>query len=162
MPLADLLASLERDAADEIRAVTALADADVARIDAECARACGDQLAAAVRTATEEQRAAADTQLAEAERRWRKSVLEARAAMLARLRDAVRAELPALVDEALRARLAAAAAVHGEGTVRQVPTGVIVELPDGTRIDATLDALLDRLWPRLAGEALAAIDAEGS
>jgi len=162
MPLGELLQALERDADTEARAVMAAAEADVARIDAESARRCGEELARAVRAATEEQRLAADARLADAEHHRRREILEARATMLARIRTAVHEELPRLVDDVLRAKLAAAAGEFGEGTLRQTPTGVVVELADGTRIDATLDAVLERAWPRLATEAVALVDAEGS
>jgi vacuolar-type H+-ATPase subunit E/Vma4 len=162
MPLADLLGALERDATDEAGAIAAVAAVEVARIDAASARACSDCLGNAVKIATDEQRALAGAVLADADRRQRRAVLEARAAMLERIGAAVRDELPALVDAALRAKLAAAAARYGEGTLREVPTGVIVECADGTRIDATLDAMLDRSWPRLAAEALALVDQERS
>jgi vacuolar-type H+-ATPase subunit E/Vma4 len=158
MPLADLLGALERHAADEASAIAAAADADVARIDAASARACSDCLADAIRIATDEARALAGAQLAEAEQRRRRSVLEARAAMLDRIRAALAGELPSLVDPALRERLAAAALTYGEGTVRQVPSGVVIERADGMRIDATLEALLDQQWPRLAAEALALVE----
>ena len=36
-----------------------------------------------------------------------------------------------------------------------IATGAIIELASGTQIAATLDAFLDREWPRLACEALA-------
>lgn len=160
MPLADLLGALERYATDEARAIAAAAEAEVARIDAASVHACGDCLAEAVRIATDEQRALAGTVLADVDRRRRRAVLEARAAMLERIRAAVRDELPALVDAALRAKLTAAASAYGDGTLREVPTGVIIERADGTRIDATLEAMLDRNWPRLAGEALALVDQE--
>ena len=162
MPLGELLQALERDADAEARAVTAAAEADVARIDAESARRCGEELARAVRAATEEQRLAADARLADAERQRRREILEARAAMLGRIRAGVHEELPRVIDDGLRAKLAAAAGEFGEGTSRDTPTGVVVELADGTRVDATLDAMLERAWPRLAAEALALVDAEGS
>lgn len=162
MPLGDLLEALKRDADAEVRAVTAAADADVARIDAESVRACSDCLAQAVRAATEEERVVAEARLAEADRRHRREVLEARAAMLERIRAAVKDELPRLLDDALRAKLRAAVDAYGEGTPRETPTGYVIELADGTRIDATLDAVLDRVWPRLAAEAVVLVDTEGS
>jgi hypothetical protein len=76
------------------------------------------------------------------------------------MRVAVREALPSLVDDALRARLAAAAVAYGDGTRRDTPTGVVIDLADGTRIDATLDAALDRSWSRLASEAVALVDVE--
>lgn len=162
MPLADLLATLERDASAEASAITGAAATDVARIDEESARATREALARAVRTAAEAQQLTADARLAAARQTHRRAVLGARAAMLERLREAVRAELPGIVDAALRARLLAAAQTYGDGTVHEVPTGVVVELADGTRIDATLEAALERRWPRLAAEALHILDREGS
>lgn len=162
MPLADLLGAIERDASDEVRAIAVAADAEVARIDAASDHACSDCLANAIRVATEEQRALAATRLADAERRQRRAVLEARAAMLERIRVAIGDELPGLVDAPLRAKLVAAAATYGDGTLRETPTGVIVERADGTRIEATLAAMLEVGWPRLASEALVLVDREGS
>ena len=162
MPLADLLATLEHDAAAEARAIAGAAAADVARIDEESARVTREALARALRSVADAHQSTADAQLAAARQANRRAVLGARAAMLERLREAVRAELPGLVDAALRARLLAAAQAYGDGTVHEVPTGIVVELAGGTRIDATLEAALERRWPRLAAEALTILDREGS
>jgi vacuolar-type H+-ATPase subunit E/Vma4 len=160
--IGDLLATLERDADAEVRATAVAAAAEIARIAEQSVRARDDALAIAVREATEREQALARVQLADVARRRRRTVLVARAAMLARVHAAVRAVLPTLVDGALRARLAAAAAAYGDGVRRDTPTGVVIELPDGTRIDATLDAALDRSWNRLASEAVALVEAEGT
>jgi hypothetical protein len=102
--------------------------------------------------------------------------------MLERIRAGVREQLPGLLAGGLelgRALMAAALACVGEesGTLRCSPvladlareaapaairvaaepgvaTGVVIELATGTRIDATLTTLLDRVWPTLACEAL--------
>jgi vacuolar-type H+-ATPase subunit E/Vma4 len=57
---------------------------------------------------------------------------------------------PLLVDIA---REASPAAIRVEAEPG-VATGVVIELATGTRIDATLATLLDRVWPTLACEAL--------
>jgi vacuolar-type H+-ATPase subunit E/Vma4 len=184
MALADLLTALDRDAGAEIRAIHAEAAAEVARIDAGAGRARADRLAAAVAAIRAERGAEAGERLAAASHRARAEVLAARAAMLDRLRAAVAGRLPAVVagDPALGARLIAAAlACTGDepGTLRcgpalvpaarsvappairvepdpEVTTGAVIELATGTRIEATLAALLERAWPGLACEALAA------
>ncbi len=177
MPLGELLHALKRDADAEVRAITAAGAAEVARIDAASTCACTDRLAIATRAFTDELQAAADADLATVERRTKRDVLVARAAMLERIRDAIRAELPPALDRALATRLLdAALAYAGPGTVRCAPdvvvppradltvvvdpsvTGVVLELANGTRIDATLDALLERAWPRLAAEALVLVE----
>ena len=107
---------------------------------------------------------------------------EAEVLLLERLRAAVSEQLPGLVagdPELRRALVMAALACVGDeaGTLRCAPvisdiarraaptairvevepgiaTGVVIELATGTRIDATVTTLLDRLWPTLACEAL--------
>ena len=164
MAIVDLLATLERVAGDETHALRAVADADAAGIDAESARVREQRLAAAIRETTDGQRAIAEGRCADAQRAHRRATLDARAAMLARIREAVRAELPALVDEAVRARLRAALSRHVDDTavVHETPTGFVAELAGGTRVDATLDAILEHAWPRLATHAIALVDAEES
>lgn len=158
MALGDLLAALSRDAEAEVRATTSAAEQDAAQIEAEAARHCNARLAAAIAEIREGERAKHAASIVETEHRQRRAVLEARAAMLGRIQNAVRAILPALVDDELRARFAAAAAAFGDGTRRDVPTGVVIELAGGTRVEASLEATLATVWPRLAGEALAALE----
>jgi vacuolar-type H+-ATPase subunit E/Vma4 len=158
MALGDLLAAISRDADAEVHRTLAPAEQDAAQIDADTARYCSARLAEAMRDLTARERTKHTVRLVEVEHRHRRAILEARAAMLERLREAVRARLPALVDDALRARFVAAASAYGEGTRRDVPTGVVIELDDGTRIEASLETTLDTAWPRLAGEALALIE----
>lgn len=184
MALADLLHVLEGDADAEIRAVAAEGDAEAARIDAGAALASHERVAAVAADVEQARAAADDVELAAATREARAGVLVARAALLERVREVARAELPARVsrDAGLaRALIASALACIGDeaGTMRCAPaladaaraavpaairvevdpavaTGAIVELASGTRIDATLAALLDRAWPELACIALAA------
>jgi len=158
MALADLLRALERDAEAEVRTVTEAAAADVARLEAEAARQGAARLAAALQELADREHLASSGRLADVERRHRRAVLEARREMLARVRAAACAKLPALVDDALRARLAAAAAAFGEGTRRDTATGVIVELADGTLVEASLETVLDGAWPSLAGEVLREVE----
>jgi len=181
MALDELLGALERDTAVELAAIAATGDAEAAQIDAEAARARDERLAAVAAEHAAARRAAVERDLAEAARRARADVLAARARMLERLRAQVDAELPARLDDRVGSCLVAAAlACVGDdtGTLRCAPTlverarggappgirvtgdpavatGAIVELSTGTRIDATLVALLEREWPRLACEALA-------
>lgn len=158
MGLGDLLAALERDADAEVRAVRTSADEDAARIEAEAARQCAASLADALRDITERERATHAAALAEIEQRHRRAVLEARAAVLARVHERLCAVLPSLVDDALRARFASAAAAFGPGTRRDVATGVVIEHPSGTRVEASLEAVLATAWPRLAGDALVLLE----
>jgi vacuolar-type H+-ATPase subunit E/Vma4 len=183
MSLSELLRTIERDAAAELGAIAAAAAAEVARIDADAARARADRMAAASAGYAAVQQAAADLELASAIRRARIDVLTARAAMLDRIREAVAGELPGLFAAEPRlgtAMVAAAiayaggepgtlrcapslgdaAAAAGAGSLRierdpGVPTGAVIELASGARIDATLAAVLEREWPNLACEALA-------
>lgn len=157
MALGDLLAALERDADAEVRAITAAASDDAARIEADAARRCAAELADALRDLTERERARHAAQVAEHELAHRRAVLEARAAMLDRVRARMRELLPGLVDDTLRARFAAAASAFGDGARRDVPTGVVVTLADGTLVEASLEAILASVWPRLAGDALALV-----
>ena len=181
MALAELLTALERDTEAEIRAILVAGTADAARIDEDSARTRAARIASDAAPAIADRRAADEARVAEAGHETRAVVLAARAAMLARIRAAVQAELPALVDARLGAALIAAAiaCAGGEaGVLRCVPalaevaravapatlrievdaavaTGAIIELASGTQIAATLEAFLDREWPRLACEALA-------
>lgn len=149
MPLPELLRALERDADGEARAVIDRARAVAEKLESDAARECSELLARTARQHLDEAHRAADTRLAVAQREARARVLAARAAMLERVRQAIRAQLPARA-EAMREQLARAAAAHGAGTRIDEPTGVVVELPSGTRVVVTLDALVARDWPALA------------
>lgn len=181
MALAELVTAFERDTEAEVHAILAAGDADAARIDAAAARARAERIAGASGTFAAGRRLEAEARIADASRHARIAVLGARAAMLDCVRAAVRAQLPVLVDTRLGTNLiAAAVACVGDepGTLRcrpglvevartlapasvrveadaEVATGAIIELATGTRIEATLDAFLDREWPRLACEVLA-------
>jgi vacuolar-type H+-ATPase subunit E/Vma4 len=154
----DLLSALQREAEAEIRAIGTEAHGEAERIATAAACRCAEL----TRAAADEHRAAAearaDAEIAAATREAARRVLSARAAMLERLHEAVAAELPGLVDEAMRARLRAAArAIVGEAQAveQAAATGLRLEV-DGGRlaIDATLESLLERLWPRLRIEAV--------
>jgi len=181
--LADLLRSLERDATAELRAIDEAGAAEAARLDAETARRRTERLATTVAELTATRAATDELALAAARGHARGRELTARAAMLARAREAVRAALPAALATEPRlgeAVVAAALGATGDeaGVLRCAPaivaaaraaappairvepdpalaTGAVIELASGTRIDATLDALLTRTWPALACEALA-------
>lgn len=156
MALAALIETLERDTDAEVHATMDAARAEAERIERASANACDDRCAAATHAFTEELRAAADAQIAIVERIARRDVMITRAELLARVREAVCALLPSVLDDTLRAKLHEAA---GDGA-RAVPTGYVAELPDGTLVEATLDAVLDRAWSRLAPEAIALVEAE--
>jgi len=181
MALPELLRVFEHDTADEVRAILAAGEADAQRIDAEAARDRRERITSAAAATALAHRALADAEIAAALHQARVDVLGARAAMLARLRVAVEAELARRIDDPrlAEALLAAAIACTGDeaGTLRCTPalepaaravaperlriesdpaiaTGVIVELEAGTTVDATLLVLLDREWSRLACEAV--------
>jgi vacuolar-type H+-ATPase subunit E/Vma4 len=108
-------------------------------------------------------------------------VLAARGRMLDRIRARLDGELASLLDDRLAAAVVGAAlACAGDdpGVLRCAPavlavararapatievladaavaTGAVLELATGTRVDATLAALVEREWPALACEALA-------
>lgn len=152
MPLADLMQALELEAAESVRAIVDDARARAAALEAAAARERAERSERATRERRDACRTDADARLASAHREARASVLAARAAMLDRVRDAVRAQLPARAGEVGGVLAAAALACAGTapGVRRDLPTGVIVELASGTQLVATLDALLYREWPALA------------
>lgn len=185
MPLADLMQTLERDTAAQIRAVLAAAEANAAQVEADAMRSRDEQLARAAQHWCDECQCRADTQLATAQHAARTRVLEARAAMLDRVHEQVRALLPGYLAAVGEALATAAIECAGErpGVLRCTPalaevahrlapsslrvepaaavrTGVIIELAAGTQIVATLDALLAREWPRLAAAIVARIAEE--
>ena len=182
MALAELLRVLEDGNAAEVRATAEAAAGEAARIEAEASARRGERIASVTAACAAERRAAADAEIAAASRAARADILTARAAMLERVRVGVCAQLPRVLDQApelRRALVAAALACVGDepGTLRCSPmladlareaspaairvepapdiaTGVVVTLASGTRIDATLVMLLERMWPTLACEAL--------
>jgi vacuolar-type H+-ATPase subunit E/Vma4 len=182
MALAELLRVLEDDAAGEVRAIAEAAAGEAARIDAEASARRSVRLASATAGFAAKHRAAGDAEIAVANRAARADILAARAGMLERVRAGVSEQLPdVLAGDPVLARVlvAAALACVGEesGTLRCTPvladiareaspaairveaepdiaTGLVIELATGTRIDATLTTLLDRVWPSLACEAL--------
>jgi vacuolar-type H+-ATPase subunit E/Vma4 len=158
VPLAELIQALERDASAEVSTELAAAAADAARTEATAQREHADRIASTLASTRSEQRALHDARLADATLHARTDVLRARASMLERLLPEVRNVLPELARDprvASTLRAAAQACSGGSGRVEELPTGVVVELADGTRIDATLEAFLEREWPRLAPVALA-------
>jgi vacuolar-type H+-ATPase subunit E/Vma4 len=182
MALAELLRVLEDDTAAEVRAIAAAAAGEVARIEAESSVRRSERVASAMTACAAKHRAAGDAEIAAANHAARADILAARAAMLERIRAGVREQLPGVLagdPDLRRALVAAALACVGDesGTLRCSPvlvdiareaspaairvevepgltTGVVIELATGTRIDATLNTLLDRVWPTLACEAL--------
>ena len=182
MALAELLRVLEDGTAIEVRAVADVAAGEAARIETEAFAQRSKCLASATAAFAAECRATGDAEIAAANRAARADVLAARAAMVERVRVAVREQLPGVLagDPGLgRTLVLAALACVGDesGTLRCAPalaaiardaapaairveaepgvaTGVVIELAAGTRVDATLTTLLDRVWPTLACEAL--------
>lgn len=182
MALADLLRVLEDGASAEVRAIAEAAAGEAARVETEAFARRSERVARAMAVCAATRRAAGEVEIAAANRAARAEILAARAAMLERIRAAVSAQLPDVLagePELRRALVAAALACVGDeaGTLRcpvvmvelareaspaairveadpGVATGVVIELASGTRIDATLATLLDRMWPALACEAL--------
>lgn len=182
MALAELLRVLEDGTAAEVRAIADAAAGEAARIEAEASSRRRERTATATAACAATCRAVGDAEIAAANRAARADILAARAAMLERVRAGVSEQLPGVLagdPELGRALVAAALACVGDesGTLRCSPvladiareaspaairvdpepgvaTGAVIELATGTRIDATLTTLLDRVWPTLACEAL--------
>ncbi len=57
-------------------------------------------------------------------------------------------------------RAARACAGERPGVTREVATGVVIELATGTQIVATLEALVEREWPRLSAAIVARVNQE--
>ena len=181
MALADLLRSLEDDAASQIAGVLAAARADADALEAEASRSRDERRREASEQHARACQGTADARVATAQREARNQVLVARAAMLDRIRAALRTRLRVLgqscelIDALARAVIANAGdrpgvlygppslLVHlrtlAPPTLRveaneDMTTGVSIVLATGTEIVATLDSLADREWPALAATAL--------
>ena len=180
MALADLLRSLEHDAASQIAGVLAAARAEADALEAEASRSRAQRRHEVSELHAHACQGAADARVAAAQREARKQVLVARAAMLDRIRAALRDKLRALAQscELIDALARAALGTAGEraGVLYGPPallvhlrtlappnlrveakagiTGVAIVLATGTEIVATLDSLADREWPALAATAL--------
>lgn len=183
MALAELLQAIERDAAAQIEAVLAAAEAEVRQIEADGQRDQARLRTDVARTVREEHQRDADAEIAIARRNARVEVLVARAAMLERVRTALQAQLPELARPLGTVMVTAALSCVGSARgVLRCPTewldharavappsleleaappgatGVMIELATGTHVVATLETLLEREWPRLATEAQALAD----
>jgi vacuolar-type H+-ATPase subunit E/Vma4 len=182
MPIDELLHAFEHDTDAEIRAIVAQAERDAAELEAAAERQRHATVADAAGTYEAACRHDADLRIATAAREARLAVLRAQAEMLGRVRAALVAALPARLagDEALALALVESAvecAGPGRGVLHCPPalesvaclhapaqlavssdgpnaSGVVIELASGARIDATLETLLAREWPRLACAAL--------
>ena len=152
MPLADLVRALELDAAAQVRALLAGARARADEIEAAAGNGREATLAREIAASNAEYRASADDKVAAVRQRMRTTVLVARAEMLDRVRAALLAQLPAHLPRVAAALARAAQTCVGEAKYVEcrVPTGVVLELDNGTQIVATLEALVEREWPRLA------------
>jgi vacuolar-type H+-ATPase subunit E/Vma4 len=179
MALADLVRTLERDATEQVRALLEAAAVQTAQREADAARRRSEEATHALQAWAEECRARAEERRASAQQAARADVLAARAEMLDRVRTALLAQVPAHASRvgATFARAAIACAGPREGVLRCPPAlldtatalapaslrveaadvgcGVVIELASGTQLVATLEALADREWPRLAGAIVA-------
>lgn len=164
MPLADLVQALERDAAAQIRSLLDTASAHARALEAQAAHDREDRAMRAANACREECRASADERRAAAQQTARAEVLTERAAMLERVRTALLAQLPAYASRVKPALERAAKACAGDrpAVTREVPTGVVIELATGTQIVATLEALVEREWPRLSAAIVARINQENT
>lgn len=162
MSLADLVQALERDAAQQIRVLLDTAAASAAQLEARAARQRDDTSTHALDTWRAACRAQADDREATARRAARARVLVARATMLERVHAALLAMLPDYASQTRQAlrRAALACTTDPAASVQDVATGVVIELPTGTEIVATLEALVDREWPRLAAAIVARVGSE--
>ncbi len=187
MAISDLLRALETEAADRAHALHGEALAEAAALRDEATRNDAAALEAELSAHRATVQAAADAQVSAAARVYRARVLEARSESLELLRGAVRTVLPGLLERDDAAALFdalvnIALSARGDGAaVMRVParwlarardrapgvdlvaddavgTGVRLQL-DGGRVvvDATLEALLERFWPRLRIAALEAL-----
>lgn len=180
--LVDLLLAQGRSQAISLREA-ASAEAATLRAKSQAELAHDEQLAMVEREAA--LRRAMESRLAEGERQARRRVLEARQAMLERVRTAILEALPELEASAewraqlpeLVARLQVAAGaplvIHCrnsngipevEGVRIAVSEGAVPGLLGVTQdgwitVDGTLPALLDRQWPALAVAVLARVEA---
>lgn len=187
MALPELMARLERDADERVAAIQAKARAEAAAIAEAAREQVAARRAQALAERRRSRRAALELELAGARQASRAEVLEARRALLARLRERTVAALLAAPQPAALEVLARGALRHLEGVPARVrcseaavqaiavvtraaadlevvidaatPPGLIFEARDGSvRVDATLEALLDRAWPRLSVELLAEVE----
>ena len=182
MAIGELLGAIEREALAERETIGADARAEADRLLAAAARRRAGDLSEAVARFRADQQRDGDRVLAAGRRRWQAEVLAARAAALDRLRVALVAALPAVLDDTLLDTLVAAAldVIGGDAaTVRCPPaladrvrarlaarpdlrvvgdagvgSGVHAELAGGLLVDATLEAFLVRVWPQLRQQAL--------
>jgi vacuolar-type H+-ATPase subunit E/Vma4 len=185
--IGDLLAALERDADAEVQKIWADAEARAGEILAAATRARAARLDQETAAYRQERELASANQIADAGARARRELLTIRAEMLDRLRAAVRARLPELLDrgdlvDALTTSALATAgdavdAIHCSPALTGAIAARVGELPvepldDGSsglrvilagdrgHVDATLEALLDRAWPGLQIAALTRLAAE--
>lgn len=162
MPLADLVQALERDAAAQIRSLLETASAHARALEDQAAHEREARASRAADTWRDECCASADERRAAAQQNARAEVLTERAAMLERVRAALLAQLPAYASRVKPALERAAQACAGArpGVRRETPTGVVIELATGTHLVATLEALVEREWPRLCAAIVARVDQE--
>jgi vacuolar-type H+-ATPase subunit E/Vma4 len=157
MPLADLVRALEQDAVAQARALLDAATARAGEIEAAAAHDRDDKITHDANACRAQCHAAADERIADAQQRVRATLLAARAEMLDRVRAALLAQLPAHTARVADnlARAARGCAGTAKYVERSVPTGVVIELESGTQLVATLEALVEREWPRLAAAIVA-------
>lgn len=187
MAISELLRALENEAADRAHEVREEALAEATALRNEAARDNAVALEAELSAYRAKVQAAADAQVSSAERVHRARVLEARSESLELLHGAVRAALPGLLEgdaggALFDALIDTAMSARGDGpAVMRVPSrwlprarerapgvelvadetigaGVRLEQESGrVVVDATLEALLERFWPRLRIAALEAL-----
>lgn len=159
MPLADLLQTLEREAAARADARVAEAQADAARILAAHAAELEARRMAVLASREQALRADGERSIIAARRDAERTRLLARHELLTRVRDRARAALAMQAGSDCGHRAISALGLRartylgdpaGARTITQ-PTGVRLVDADGTvEVDATLESVLERLWPALA------------
>lgn len=181
MGMNELLAALTRDAEAEAEAVRRAADSEAAALLATASQQYAERFAAEVELARRAYQSEADAEVAAAALEARHARLSARAEMLERLRAAVHARLPALLQHAELVDHLVSTALVAAGdraaTVRCPPviaervrdhagnvpvssdpdcgSGVRVTLAgDRGEVDATLETFVDNSWPQLCVAAL--------
>jgi vacuolar-type H+-ATPase subunit E/Vma4 len=161
-----LLARLEREAEAEITRVAAEGHAAAAAITASAADALARRQEEALAQREESRREAVERAVATTRHAARQRVLAARAQFLIRVFAQLEKALPGIAAtpayrSALSRDLARARAFLGgqPGAIRRAPTGGLrLVTADGRlEVDVTLAGRMERLRPRLALEALAAL-----
>lgn len=185
MPLGELLDAMQREATSEAAAIVEGARQRAEQLAAQAASERALRRSQEIARFARDAQTASDAVLAATHHTATAATLRARAELLDRVHRELTSLLPELAS-AIGPRLVAAAlacADRGAGVLRcapaladharqaapasivvearaEVATGVQIELASGTLIVATLAALCEREWPRLAGRVVDQVSPE--